>query len=83
MAYPKFKAIIFDLMGTCVDWHSGTLAALPPSIPTKTRSGFALQWRQNYFDSNAVQLTASLAPEDIDLTLRRDVGCDVGGGAVG
>lgn len=71
MANPKIKAVLFDFMGTCLDWHSGTLAALPQSIPTKTRSDFALQWRQNYFDSNAERLAASLPPEDIDLTLRR------------
>ncbi|KAI7971855.1 hypothetical protein EIK77_007454 [Talaromyces pinophilus] len=71
MTNPKIKAVLFDFMGTCLDWHSGTLAALPQSIPAKTRSEFALQWRQNYFDSNAARLAANLPPEDIDLTLRR------------
>jgi 2-haloalkanoic acid dehalogenase type II len=71
MTNPKFKAILFDFMGTCLDWHSGTITALPQSIPANTRSEFALQWRQNYFDSNAARLAAKLPPEDIDLTLRR------------
>lgn len=71
MANPKIKAVLFDFMGTCLDWHSGTLAALPQSISAKSRSEFALQWRQNYFDSNAARLAARLPPEDIDLTLRR------------
>lgn len=71
MANPKIKAILFDFMGTCLDWHSGTIAALPQSIPVQKRSEFALQWRQNYFDSNAARLAANRPPEDIDLTLRR------------
>lgn len=71
MANPKIKAILFDFMGTCLDWHTGTLDALPQSIPADKRSEFALQWRQNYFDSNAARLAANKPPEDIDLTLRR------------
>lgn len=70
MANPKIKAILFDFMGTCLDWHTGTLDALPQSIPVDKRSDFALQWRQNYFDSNAARLAANKPPEDIDLTLR-------------
>ncbi|RAO74267.1 uncharacterized protein BHQ10_010279 [Talaromyces amestolkiae] len=70
MTNPKIKAVLFDFMGTCLDWHTGTLAALPQSIPAAKRSEFALQWRQNYFDSNAARLAANKPPEDIDLTLR-------------
>ncbi|EED14656.1 conserved hypothetical protein [Talaromyces stipitatus ATCC 10500] len=71
MPNPKIKAVLFDFMGTCLDWHSGTINILPQSIPAKIGSEFALQWRQTYFDSNAARLAANLPPEDIDLTLRR------------
>ena len=64
------KAIFFDFMGTCLDWHTGVLTSLPPSIPSSTASQFALAWRQAYFDSNASRLARNVPPEDIDITLR-------------
>ncbi|KAK0639820.1 (S)-2-haloacid dehalogenase IVA [Cercophora newfieldiana] len=67
---PKIKAIFFDFMGTCLDWHTPVLSALPPSIPTTTASSLAITWRHTYFDSNAARLAANLPPEDIDITLR-------------
>ncbi|KAF8848323.1 (S)-2-haloacid dehalogenase IVA [Acephala macrosclerotiorum] len=73
MANPKIKAIFFDFMGTCLDWHTGALSALPQSIPHDTRSNLALEWRQDYFDSNAARLAAmpDEPPEDIDITLAK------------
>ncbi|KAK5053957.1 hypothetical protein LTR84_001919 [Exophiala bonariae] len=70
MANPKIKAVFFDFMGTCLDWHSGTIKALPQSIPEAQRSALALTWRHDYFDSNAARLAAGQPPEDIDITLR-------------
>ena len=58
-------------MGTCLDWHSGALKVLPQSIPESDRSKLALEWRHDYFDSNAARLAASQPPEDIDITLRK------------
>ena len=69
MANPKIKAIFFDFMGTCLDWHSGIVKTLPHSIPETERSKFALRWRQSYFDANAARLAANQPPEDIDITL--------------
>jgi 2-haloalkanoic acid dehalogenase type II len=66
---PRIKAIFFDFMGTCLDWHTGVLSTLPQSIPSSTRSDFALHWRQAYFDSNASRLAVGLPPEEIDITL--------------
>lgn len=70
MANPKIKAVFFDFMGTCLDWHSGTVQALPQSIPEAQRSRLALTWRHDYFDSNAARIAAGQPPEDIDITLR-------------
>ena len=71
MASTKIKAVFFDFMGTCLDWHSGTIEALPQSIAASERSKLALEWRQDYFDSNAARLAANQPPENIDDTLRK------------
>lgn len=58
-------------MGTCLDWHSGAIGVLPQSSAERQRSELALEWRQDYFDSNAAWVAANEPPEDIDVTLRR------------
>ncbi len=65
------KAVLFDFMGTCVDWHSSIIAVLPSTLPQDAKSDFALEWRQAYFDANAVRQDAGKPPEDIDITHRR------------
>ncbi|KAH7316869.1 HAD-like domain-containing protein [Stachybotrys elegans] len=67
----KIKAVFFDFMGTCLDWHGSVVATLPPSIPREESSKFALEWRRQYFLSNSARLAQSLSPEDIDITLAR------------
>jgi 2-haloalkanoic acid dehalogenase type II len=69
MPQSKLRAVLFDFMGTCLDWHSGALTTLPQSIPESTRSSLALQWRQAYFDINADRLSANLPIQDFDITL--------------
>lgn len=64
------KAVLFDFMGTCLDWHSAITASLPPSLPEQTRSQFALAWRQAYFDHNAARLASGKPTEDIDISHR-------------
>jgi 2-haloalkanoic acid dehalogenase type II len=71
MANPKIKAVFFDFMGTCLDWHTGAVGALPQSIPPETRSALALDWRHTYFDTNAARVASNLPVEDFDLTLRK------------
>lgn len=65
------KAVLFDFMGTCLDWHSSIIAVLPSTLHHDARSNFALEWRQAYFDANAVRQNAGKPPEDIDITHRR------------
>jgi 2-haloalkanoic acid dehalogenase type II len=65
------KAVLFDFMGTCLDWHSSITAVLPSTLPEDTRSNLALEWRQAYFDANAVRQNAGKPPEDINITHRR------------
>jgi 2-haloalkanoic acid dehalogenase type II len=71
MANKRIKAVFFDFMGTCLDWHTGATEALPHSIPASERSELALEWRHSYFDFNAARLAAGELPEDFDLTLRK------------
>jgi 2-haloalkanoic acid dehalogenase type II len=65
------KAVLFDFMGTCLDWHSIIVSSLPANIPASIKSDFALHWRQAYFDANAARQASKLPPEDIDITHRR------------
>ncbi len=67
----RIKAVLFDFMGTCLDWHSSVITALPSAIPSDARSAFALEWRQAYFDANTARLQSGKRPEDIDITHRR------------
>ncbi|MCJ1392093.1 hypothetical protein MMC18_004960 [Xylographa bjoerkii] len=71
MADTKIRAVFFDFMGTCLDWHSGTIQVLPQFIAESERSKLALEWRQDYFDSNTARLAANEPPENIDVTLRK------------
>ncbi|KAK2592347.1 hypothetical protein QQS21_009967 [Conoideocrella luteorostrata] len=65
------KAVFFDFMGTCLDWHSSVLRATPKEIPQKDASELALQWRQQYFAENTKRIQQGLGPENIDQTLAR------------
>ncbi|MCJ1317546.1 hypothetical protein MMC15_002871 [Xylographa vitiligo] len=71
MANTKIRAVFFDFMGTCLDWHSGAIKVLPQSIAESERSQLALEWRHDYFDATTARLAANEPPENIDLTLRK------------
>ncbi|KAF1992517.1 haloacid dehalogenase [Aulographum hederae CBS 113979] len=74
MSRPRPKAIFFDLMGTCLDWHSSILPALPGTSPEPSHqdiSQFALDWRQGFFDELHARFLRGDAQEDIDVTHRR------------
>lgn len=77
------KAIIFDLMGTCLDWHHNIYKALNVALfqtteaqgephPTFTEtSELALDWRQGFFNEIRARFQAGQPTEDIDDTHRR------------
>jgi 2-haloalkanoic acid dehalogenase type II len=74
--FPKTKALIFDLMGTCTNWHASILKHLeslpPPStLPSFSLSELALSWRSNFFISIHDRFENGLPQEDIDDTHRR------------
>ncbi|KAF5872602.1 putative haloacid dehalogenase protein [Botrytis fragariae] len=73
----KIRAILFDFMGTCLNWHASLLPHLPPlpshpsyppSLTSKIQSDFLLQWRQSYFDANTFRISHNLPVENIDFT---------------
>jgi|SRR3569833_133745 len=67
----KIKAVFFDFMGTCLDWHTSVVKSLPSSIPQAEASKLALEWRRQYFIENNNRFRHELEPEDIDNTLAR------------
>ena len=67
----QIKAVLFDFMGTCLDWHSSILPILPSALSQDAKSDFALEWRQTYFDANAARFRNGEPPEDVNATHRR------------
>jgi len=65
------KAVWFDFMGTCLDWHTSIVQVLPNALSDQFKSAFALEYRQAYFDANAQRLSEGQPIEDFDITQRR------------
>ena len=90
---PPIKAILFDLMGTCLDWYSSLVPLLEispphPSLPPGSLPQLALDWRAGFFDEIHRRFEEKLLQEDIDVTHRRVLDGlledrNVGGGADG
>ena len=81
-SFEKVKVLFFDLMGTCLDWHSSIVRALPANnllLPSSCdlqveqehltpQSQFALRWRQGFFDEIHARFERGEGQEDIDVT---------------
>lgn len=80
----EVKSLIFDLMGTCLDWHTSisqmlkfqTPGSLAPDGPDRSKileesSKLALAWREGFFHEIHARFEAGEEPEDIDDTHRR------------
>jgi hypothetical protein len=68
------KALIFDLMGTCLDWHSTVSPILKDAVSSSNEIGSspnALAWRHMFFKEIHSRFEAGLPQEDIDATHRR------------
>lgn len=65
------KAVLFDFMGTCLDWHSSVLRVFPPTVPTDEASSLALRWRQKYFHLNDSHVKNNQPVEPFDCTLSK------------
>lgn len=62
------KALIFDLMGTCVDWHTVVSSTLAQNLGIDVAKAVATDWRAGFFTEIHRQFTAKESPEDIDVT---------------
>lgn len=74
MSVLRAKVLIFDLMGTCLDWYSTVSPALHDafSLADGEEPPFvALSWRKAFFDEIHARFEAGLPQEDIDETHRR------------
>lgn len=72
----QLKVLVFDLMGTCCDWHSSLLPSLQASptleqLPSSELSKFATDWRAGFFAEIHARFQAGDPAEDIDITHRR------------
>jgi len=68
------KTLIFDLMGTCLDWHSTVSRALKEafSLPEGERPPLtATSWQSKCFPGTFDRYEDGLPQEDIDETRRR------------
>lgn len=69
------KALIFDLMGTCLDWYSTVSPILKDAVSSSNEIGSslpnALSWRHRFFSEIHSRFEAGLPQEDIDETHRR------------
>lgn len=74
LSKPPVKALIFDLMGTCLDWHTTVSPVLEDALASSASAGptfNALSWRHAFFDEIHARFKAGLPQEDIDDTHRR------------
>ena len=69
--FAGIKAVFFDFMGTCLDWHSNIVKALPDRIPHASRVELSLAWRQAFFEDIHYRFDKGLPAEDIDNTHAR------------
>lgn len=75
-ALSRPKAILFDFMGTCLDWESSIREGLQTMNPTapilgEEASKLAIEWRHRYFAVNQERTDNGLPQVDIDVTHRK------------
>ena len=65
------RAIFFDFMGTCLDWHQNICRTFPRRLDLKMRSDLAIAWRESFFEDIQTRFKQGLPPEDVDATHAR------------
>ena len=68
-----FSSAFFDLIGTCVDWHSSMVSLIVRNnlLNEEAASRFALDWRKGFFDEILQRFERRDPEESIDITHRR------------
>jgi hypothetical protein len=76
MTLPSFfshvQALVFDLMGTCTDWHTSITAAMgghpiPPPLTEADLPALASEWRAGFFRAIIASFNAGEESPDIDI----------------
>jgi hypothetical protein len=70
--FEDLQALIFDLMGTCTDWHSSIVSSMrrcpvPTPLQDKHLPGLASEWRAGFFKAVFAKFEAGEDPPDIDV----------------
>ncbi|THV05758.1 haloacid dehalogenase [Dendrothele bispora CBS 962.96] len=72
---PWYKALVFDLMGTCTDWASSIEGALVSVTSDHHRleslRSLTIDWRRGFFEEIHRRFECGEPQEDIDFTHRR------------
>ncbi|CCM03535.1 uncharacterized protein FIBRA_05669 [Fibroporia radiculosa] len=71
-ALHNIQALVFDLMGTCTDWHTSVVSAMrqhptPPPLTDADLPPLALAWRAGFFHAIFASFDAGEAAPDIDI----------------
>jgi len=67
----KIKAVLFDFMGTCLDWHTSIIDSLPSVMQPDDKSTFGCELRQAYFDYNDQRRECGQPVEEFDTTQQK------------
>ena len=65
------QVFMFDLMGTCTDWHTSITTAikrypLPPQLTSVDLPVLAIEWRERFFRTIFASFAAGEQSPDID-----------------
>ena len=75
-SFSQVEALLFDLMGTCANWHTSIIAAMkghpfPPQLAESDLSALASEWRAGFFRSIMSSFNAGEESPDIDFVHAR------------
>lgn len=67
----EVKALVFDLMGTCADWHTTIVSTMlryppPPPLTHNDLPALASEWRAEFFRTILASFEAGEESPDID-----------------
>ena len=89
--FPSAEVLVFDLMGTCTDWHTSIAFAMsklpiPANLQASDLAGLAFEWRAGFFKYILDSFARGEESPDIDsvhrkvldhILIKHDVGYDV------
>jgi len=75
-SFSGVQALVFDLMGTCADWHTSIVSAMrehpiPPPLADSDLPALASEWRAGFFRAIIASFKAGEESPDIDIVHAR------------